>query len=245
ISGVSSTVCNEDETRCTWEEVACSPDGRCRQQVLECVSEPCPAVASSDPRGDEFSWTDSSTECGKDACMSVTEYCSGSECEREIRKCDVRRQSASTKIWSNGTYATCSVVSESGSLSLSEYEYVENSALGFTVLYLTQATDVPRVGWLERGYHLLETVQPSDEQWIERIQCEHDAKTAALNDYNQLHGTNYDREGGYEEEVAEALEPEIERLQTLCPPGVTIRRVDAPVADTLTLRVGKQPQSGS
>jgi hypothetical protein len=235
--------CNDDGTVCTHQEEGCAEDGRCLERTLECIEEQCPVIASTDPTAvKEFSWTEThSAECIGEACLSVRQFCRpGNDCEREVRKCDLTRTSKTTRIWSRGTYQHCTVIAQSGDPSVAAYENMD-FALGYWVNYTTEANEVPGFGTYEPGYHLVEEVQPSDEDWVARLHCEYEAEITALDAYNRAHGTSHTvpYPVGGDEHVEDAVEPEIERLRAACPTLVRTRHVENPLERELTLRLGR------
>jgi hypothetical protein len=243
--------CDEEAASCTWHTESCTEDGRCFQRTRECVKEKCGLAATS---GDAAiaelggQWSSSYIQCLTNACLTSVQTCrAGNECYREIRKCDLNRASNITTIWSSGVYETCQTTSESGDASIAEFQFLEQVAHGYQVLYLTHATTFPAVGKLEPGYHLLETVQPSDEAWLEQMDCEEQARLDAIDHYNQGHGTNYTRSDvPSDQSVRDGIDAEEERLRSACPQAIVTRVVDAPLDRSLTFNVGPEPRgSGS
>jgi hypothetical protein len=229
-----SPACFDDQPVCIENVESCTADGRCRQRTLECFQEQCPLIDSRSAPAGNYS---ARMSCFGKTCVSFVQSCDfpGEDCTREIRKCDLDRTSATTTIRWHGVYEHCTVTSESGDTSLSELEHVEVGALGYTVIYLTEPNDLFGLGWLEPGYHLVESVRPTDEAWVARLHCEADAASAAVNAYNQAHGTSFTV---YTADL-DLLEPEIERLKSECPEAGEFRLVKAPLEHELTLTLGR------
>lgn len=148
---------------------------------------------------------------------------------------NMQRQSNRWRRTLDGVYEHCTVTSERGDTSLSELEHVEIGALGYPVVYLTEPNELFGLGWLEPGYHLVESVRPTDEAWLARLHCEADAASVAVNAYNQAHGTSFTV---YTADL-DMLESEIERLKSECPEAGEFRLVEAPLEHELTLTMGR------
>jgi hypothetical protein len=246
----ASSQCLDDGSVCIWEEERCSDDGRCRQRTLECIDEDCPLVSQlGDPSIVEETGIrggSSNIECITDSCMTSLQVCrAGNDCYREIRECDLNRASAMTSIWSSGIYHVCQITEESGDASLSEMEHLEEVALGYSIIYLTDENTVPGLGTLGPGYHLIETIQPSDQEWVAQIDCEYQAAISAVERYNEAHGTSYIAHEYIEDtSVSDVIFAERERLKSECPKSVTRRVLEAPIDHHLTFKLGRAPREG-
>lgn len=241
--------CNDDGSACISREETCDDQGRCRQRTLECTYEDCPiASQTGDPtilKEAAPHGTLASTECITESCMDAVQICRASnDCYREIRKCDLSRTNGSTTIV-GGAYRTCRVSDESGDASLSPYEHLEEVALGYSVLYLTHENTSPGFGTLGPGYHLIETLQPSDPEWVGQINCEYLADISAVDAYNQEHGTSYIAhqysEYAKDPSVAAAIFAERDRLRSECPQAVTRRVLGSPLEHRLIFKLGRAP----
>ena len=130
-------------------------------------------------------------------------------------------------MYSNGYIERCELVSETADSNEVLADILEHVAIGYAVVYLTHAHEVPGFGPLDSGYHLIQSLKVSDEAWLSRENCQLDAHIAAVDAYNEANDTDYVPYASYDDADAE-IEARKEQLEASCPTVEAWRVVESP-----------------
>ena len=240
-------VCSEDGLSCTRQVRKCTADGDCITRTLSCTHELCPLVYESGDARLERDHDTSFTEIGHnlgDAAYGVTERCNQDlGCYRTIRRCDVAAAGPYASAWSDGSLDRCELLSETADSSEVLGDLLEHVANDYSIVYLTHAQEILGFGQLDRGYHLFQTLEVSDEAWIAHLNCELDARIAAVAAYNEANGTDYLPYDAYDDAVDAEIEARTEELEMSCPALETWRLVESPLSEHVTFVIGSGTRS--
>jgi hypothetical protein len=234
-------VCSEDGQTCTRQVQKCTSGGDCFTRTLSCNRELCPLVyESGDARlaqDHDTSFTEIAHNLG-DVAYGVSELCNEElGCYRTIRRCDLASAGPHSFAWSDGSIDRCELVSETADSSEVLADILEHVAVDYSIVYLTHAQEVPGFGPLDRGYHLFQSLKVSDEAWLSRVNCQLDARIAAVDAYNQANGTEYLPYDTYDGADAE-IDAHTEELVASCPTVEAWRVVESPLDEDLTFVIG-------
>jgi hypothetical protein len=242
LSSQEEEVCSEDEQTCTRKVQKCTSDGDCFTRTLSCSNELCPLVyESGDARvaqDHDTSFTEIAHNLG-DVAYGVSELCNAEfGCYRTIRRCDVASAGPHSFAWSDGSIDRCELVSETADSGKLLADILEHVAIGYVVVYLTHAHEVPGFGLLGSGYHLIQSLKVSDEAWLSRVNCQLDARIAAVDAYNEANGTEYLPYDTYDDGADAEIETRTQRLEASCPSVEAWRVVESPLDEDLTFVIG-------
>jgi hypothetical protein len=241
---------SEDGTSYTRSVRKCAPDGACLSRELSCRREPCELLTKTpdfetdfDP--DAFPGASSGIACGIGDCVTRNVHCANDEeCESEYRHCARAGLGRYDAASSSGEITRCDVISEGGDLSLERYEQLEQTALGYYVVYLTAAVEVGQLGRLGRGYHLVRVRELGVDALFANFQCFTEARITAVRDYNRDHDTEFVPFQVDDAAAESAIEGAFQALQAECPPGLDWEVVADPLSEWLTFSIGRELGTG-
>lgn len=186
--------CTEDGSQCTHFKEECADENgeRCRERVLTCTQRPCELVEQWGDTAMEYPVSGTTGEyCESDTCYMMESGCDEQKrCRTDVYRCDFAQYGAWEGGAPVGSMNTCVVESTSGDTSFLALEDLQ-VASNFWVVYVTG--DNPNSAWgpLKRGYNLI-AVPTSYEEWVAAERCALDEVAAAVAEYNEEHGTDYD-----------------------------------------------------
>lgn len=212
--------CDPDEDGCVFQETACASSGECRVRTMQCSTEPCEMVGTVG-NSELESTIDGVLELGISTCLdrdcfSSDSWCSLDECYTELYYCDGSVLGPTDYIeWD--TIRRCEVLSESGATDLVDLEETDSVASRYGVLYVTEDSPDSIFGPAKAGYNLIETPPATVEDFKAEVLCENDAERAAMQRFNEEHGTDYPINVYLSDAEDEELDQLIQEFQRDCP----------------------------
>jgi len=227
--------CTDDGSQCTRVERKCDDADRCRERTLECAKHPCELIEQlGDPTLGLTTTGERSEYCDSESCYAVQSACDdqGVNCRTDIYRCDFAQYGEFETAW-DGVMTTCTVQSESGDPSLVDLDILRTVVVDYALIYATDDNPDSVYGSLKRGYNLV-TGGPT-EAFLERERCRVAKLTAAVDEYNEEHGTELLPFGDDAELIPLGLAAAKE-----CAGSVVIAQ---PLDEVLTLELGKYGQN--
>jgi hypothetical protein len=188
--------CTEDFSECTYRVEQCdATTERCRERTYECTERPCDLVErTADPGLDSTTLMEkSASRCVGQSCDLIESQCDAAgNCAIDAYTCDYARY-GSLETFGEGTMTTCTLLSESGDLSVTSFNDLQTVALGYMVAYVSDDATDSLYGPLKQGYNLfaLPEAGVGHSDWVASTTCAIRGEAKAVAEYNEEHGTSY------------------------------------------------------
>lgn len=181
--GAGDGMCNDDESVCQYDVKECISPDLCRQIEISCTSVKCPVIAET---GEPIPASQAATITGigesfGDESLSLLARCnSAGECHRVYSKCALPLEPGIGKL-RLGVDTTCQMTSPTvDDPRFGAAKALRRAAIGYTVRYLAEPTELPPYGVLAAGYHVFRQLEAeSDEAWMANLACQLDGQEPA------------------------------------------------------------------
>lgn len=235
-----SLVCNEDRTVCTHRLTQCTEDGQCRERTLECSPSPCEVVETwgDAELGDDVETNHVNGDCWGSSCYVFNERCDSEHCNALLNRCDAStfEHYGRPQELEDGTMlgTTCTVLSASGDALITRPGDPDLFWTEYAIYYLTDDAPGYPGGPLKQGYNLL--VHRSEADWLDTVRCRMDQAVDVVTEYNEKNGTDYNIQS-----PDRPIREVVEEAQQVCGTTFPLTRVDDPLGERLTIKIGQFP----